>query len=67
MHLDYKPCIDELPEDIIFGLGCVQAITALLQLVFFCVKKIKLTVKARWRQRVNKNQVEMIMELKQLQ
>jgi hypothetical protein len=64
---DYRPYIDELPEDIIFGLGCVQAITALLLLVGFCVNKINLIVKAGWRQRVNKNQVEMVMEQKQLQ
>lgn len=52
---DYAPYIDTLPELVIFCLGCVQLITALLLLMGFCVNKINLIVKAGWRNRVNRN------------
>jgi len=56
---NYMPYIDYWPNTIIFYLGCIQLVTALLLLIGFCVNKMNLIVRAGWRNRVDKNKATM--------
>lgn len=56
-----------MANDIIFGLGFVQAITSFMLLVGYLVNNANLIVRKGWRERVAQNEIEMLIEKKELQ
>ena len=62
----YTSNIDYIQSQCIFYFGCIQGITSFMLVVGFCVNKINLIVRAGWRQRVSDNQIEMLVEVKEL-
>lgn len=49
----YSATITPIPDNIIFGLGFVQAITSFMLVVGFMVNSANLIVRAGWRERVS--------------
>lgn len=62
----YDATINNIPDQIIFGVGCVQAVTSFMLVVGFMVNSANLIVKAGWRERVSVNEVEMVVEKREL-
>ena len=63
----YDSYIGVVQNRIIFGLGCVQAFSSFLLVVGFLVNNANLIVQLGWRERVSTNEIEMVIEKRQLQ
>lgn len=63
----YDSNIGVIQNRIIFGLGCVQAFSSFLLVVGFLVNNANLIVQLGWRERVSTNEIEMVIEKRQLQ
>lgn len=64
---NYDATISDMPSQAILYLGSVQAVTSFMLVVGFMVNSASLIVKAGWRQRVAQNEIEMLVEKKELQ
>lgn len=65
--LIYSSEISYTITNIIFGLGCVQLLSSFMLVVGFMVNNANLIVRAGWRERISINEIEMLIEKKQLQ
>lgn len=63
---NYEPFIPNTMTMVIFILGCIQAVTSFMLVVGFLVNSASLIVKAGWRERVSQNDIEMMVEKKEL-
>jgi len=66
LSYNYEPFIDPLAEEIIFGLGAVQAVTSFMLVVGFLINKSNLIIRAGWRERVSEADATMFLEKQEL-
>lgn len=64
--LRYAPITNEMPNLLMRILGCTQAVTSFMLVIGFLVNSASLIVKAGWRERVSTNEIEMIVEKREL-